>query len=132
MALVSQLHLMRLGGPDRDRYESISKDEWRAAVEATPGVRLAGSGERAPNLKTGTAAPLWKQIPCDAEVAVISTGEEPTWTPVFSWQDSGSLIINRVFDPTDPDDPRTAALFALAETLQACVTDDKGQVLDPA
>ena len=129
MPLVSQLHLMRLGGPDRKRYEPIAKDEWIAAVEATQGVRLMQGGERAPNLKTGTAAPLWKQLPCDAEVAVIGAGDTPTWVPVFSWQDSGSLVINRVFDPADRSDPRTQALFALAEALEACVADERGQLI---
>ena len=127
--MVSQLHLMRLGGPENNRYEPISKDEWRAAVEATDGVRLVQGGALAPNLKTGTSTALWKQIPCDAEVAVIGTGDEPTWLPLFSWQDSGSAIINRVFEPTDPSDPRTVALFALADALGACVADDKGQLL---
>ena len=131
MAMVSQLHLMRLGGPDNNRYEPISKDEWRAAVEATDGVRLVQGGARAPNLKTGTATALWKQIPCDAEVAVIGTGEGPTWIPLFSWQDSGSAIINRVFDTSDPEDPRTAALFALAQALHASVADESGALLTP-
>ena len=130
MSMVSQLHLMRLGGPDNNRYEPISKDEWRAAVEATDGVRLVQGGARAPNLKTGTSAALWKQIPCDAEVAVIGTGDAPTWVPMFSWQDSGSAIINRVFDPADTGDPRTVALFALADALSARIADDRGQVLD--
>lgn len=131
MDLVSQLYLMRLGGPNGDRYEPIEQDAWRAAVQATPGIRIVDGGVRAPNLKTGEAAALWRQIPCDVEVAVIGTGDEPSWIPVFSWQDSGSATINRVFDPTDPGDPRTQALFALAEALSALVTDDRGQVLKP-
>ena len=129
MSMVSQLHLMRLGGPQNNRYEPISKEEWRSAVEATEGIRIAQGGAVAPNLKTGTATALWKQIPCDAEIAVIGTGDEPTWIPLFSWQDSGSAIINRVFDPSDPKDPRTRALFALASALSACVTDERGEVL---
>jgi len=129
VSMVSQLHLMRLGGPQKNRFEPISKEEWRSAVDATDGIRLAQGGAVAPNLKTGTASALWKQIPCDAEVAVIGGGDEPTWIPLFSWQDSGSAIINRVFDPSDPEDPRTAALFALAEALDASVADDKGQLL---
>ena len=131
MTLVSQLHLMRLAGPDRNRYEPIGKDEWRSAIESTSGVRIVQGGERAPNLKTGTSASLWRQLPCDAEVAVIGAeSDDPAWVPLFSWQDSGSAIINRVCDPTDPTDPRTIALFALATTLGACVADDKGEVLD--
>jgi len=130
MDLVGQLFVMRLG-PERNRYEPIAKDAWCAAIEATDGVRLVSGGERAPNLRTGGATSLWKQIPCDAEVAVIGTDGEPTWIPLFSWQDSGSALINRVFDPTDPEDPRTQALFAVAKALDACVTDDQGQVLDP-
>lgn len=129
MSLVPQLHLMRLGGPENNRYEAIAKDEWRHAVEQTKGVRLVRGGALAPNLKTGTATNLYKQIPCDAEVAVIGSGDEPTWIPLFSWQDSGSAIINLVFDPTDPDDPRTVALFALADALGAKVADDKGTLL---
>jgi hypothetical protein len=126
MALVSQLHLMRLVD---SRYEPIDKGAWREAIEATPGVRLVQGGEMAPNLRTGGSASLWQQIPCDAEVAVLATGDEPTWLPLFSWQDSGSAIVNRVFDPTDGEDPRTQALFAVAEALGASVTDDTGQVL---
>ena len=131
MELVAQLFLMRLGGPNRDRYEPIDKDAWRAAIEATPGVRIAEGTERAPNLKTGGATGLWKQIPCDAEIAVIGGGDAPTWVPLFSWQDSGSVVINRVFDPEDGADPRTVALFAVAEAIGAFVTDERGQVLDP-
>jgi hypothetical protein len=131
MTLVSQLHLMRLGGPDRNRYEPISKAEWRAAVEATSGVRITQGGERAPNLKTGTVASLWRQLPCDAEVALLGAGGDPTWVPLFSWQDSGSAIINRVFDPTDSSDPITVALFTLAEALDASIADDAGEVLTP-
>jgi len=131
MDLVTQLFLMRLEGPNRDRYEPIDKDAWRDAVEATSGVRITEGDERAPNLKTGGTTNLWKQIPCDAEVAVIGTGDAPTWIPLFSWQDSGSVVINRVFDPTDAQDPRTIALFAVAEAVGACVTDERGQVLDP-
>ena len=131
MDLVSQLFLMCLGGPNQDRYEPIDKDTWRAAIEATPGLRIVDGGERAPNLKTGGTASLWMQLSCDAEIAVIGPGDEPTWVPLFSWQDSGSVVINRVFDPSDADDPRTVALFAVAEAVSARVTDEKGQVLAP-
>ena len=126
MSLVSQLHLMRLVD---QRYVPIDKGEWRAAIEATQGVRLVDGGELAPNLKTGGSTSLWKQIPADAEVAVIGTGDAPTWIPLFSWQDSGSAIINRVFDPTDAEDPRTQALFAVAKALGASVTDESGAIL---
>lgn len=131
MDLVSQLFVIRLGGPTRSQYEPIDKDAWRAAIEATDGVRIVSGGRLAPNLRTGEAKALWKQIPCDAEVAVIGAGDEPTWIPLFSWQESGSAIVNRVFDPTDGADPRTRALFAVARALDACVTDGQGKVLDP-
>ena len=131
MSLIPQLHLIRLGGPDNTRYEPISREEWRQAIEDTQGVRLVQGGALAPNLKTGTATNLWKQIPCDAEVAVIGTGGTPTWIPLFSWQDSGSAVINQVFDPSDPEDPRTAALFAVAQAVGARVADDKGALLEP-
>ncbi len=131
MELIGQLHLLRLGDPEAQRFEPITEAEWCHALDTTAGVRQITSGDLAPNLRTGGAVQLWKQGTRDAEVAVIGPGDEPTWIPVFSWQASGSVVINRVFDSSDATDPRTQALFTLAATLSASVVDDRGETLSP-
>lgn len=128
MERVSQLHLIRLGGSDGFGYVPIQENEWRAAVELTPGVRIAADGVLAPNLKTGDATTLRHQQPCVGEVS-ISESQSDAWEPLFSWQASGSVVANHSFDTADPTCPRTQALFSLAEALQAAVVDDTGQHL---
>ena len=131
MERVSQLHLIRLGGSDGFGYVPITEHEWRAAVELTPGVRIAAEGVLAPNLKTGDATVLRHQQPCVGEVEVDARTEasREQWEPLFCWQASGSVVLNRTFDTADASCPRTRALFSLATQLHAAVVDDTGQHL---
>ena len=128
MTRAPQVHILRLVGPDGDRFEPIAEDAWLAALAATDGVRPSPTGLAVPNPITGRPEPLWQARHRDGDVDM---GPEGGWTPVLAWKPSGSISMTLDFDLTDASDPRTWALFELAARLGAAVVGDAGEPLQP-
>lgn len=119
-----ELQIMRLGGPGGFTFQPLVLEAWIAAVDTTPGVRLAPEGAAVPNARTGEIVRLWRydKDRADAEVQLA----DGVWKPVFRWHTSGWVALPLDFDATDAAAPETAALFALAEVLGASVVDGQG------
>ncbi len=121
-----QVHIEREG-------DSISEAEWRQAVEAVEGVRMASGGRRvARNPMTGQGISMPGPVG-DAELYFPEDcaydGLQGRWLPIFQYSSQG-VSINAAFDWEDPDDPVRSAIQALAERLGASVVGDDGETYD--
>lgn len=124
-----ELHITRTGGRMGAERRLIPFDEWRAAVEATPGVRLfTGDSHRTTNPKTGQLIAI-RANPGDAEVLFPSPGP-PSWRFVFRWSYGRVGFRLRADRPGTPDDPVWMAAVALATRLGAAIEGDEGEVHD--
>lgn len=118
-----ELHL------ERTSREPITLAEWRAAVEATPNVRMAEVTFRSiTNPKTGEVITMGSREG-DAEVFLPDIKK---WRPVFRWRkDSATFAL-----PFDPAEQPTHALWlaatALASHLGGAICGDEGESYDPA
>ena len=113
------LHLER-----KDRKISLS--EWRAAVEATDGVRLHNADTHsATNPKTGENITV-RAKGGDAEVFFPDSGR---WHWVFLWSSSKAVFAAR-FVPSETSDPAWRAAVALAKRLGATIRGDQGEMYD--
>jgi hypothetical protein len=103
----------------------IPSSEWRAAIEATEGVRLfAAAAHTITNPKTGELVSIGARDG-DAEVLFLA-GE---WVSVFRWRD-GSAVFTTRFDPTETTHPAWRAAVALATRLGAVIRGDAGELYD--
>jgi hypothetical protein len=113
------LHIERVNKP-------IALSEWRAAVEATEGVRLfAAPAHTITNPKTREVISIGAREG-DAEVFFPDSGE---WHPVFYWRGDSAVFPAR-FDPTETSHPTWVAAVALATRLGAAIRGDEGEVYD--
>lgn len=103
----------------------IALSEWRAAIEATEGVRLfAATAHTITNPKTGEVISIGAREG-DAEV-LFPDGE---WISVFRWRGKSAAFTAR-FDPTETSHPAWRAAVALATHLGAEIRGDEGEAYD--
>lgn len=114
------LHLERPG------ENPIGMSEWRAAIEATEGVRLfAAATHDITNPNTGEVI-SFKAREGDAEVFFSDTSQ---WHSVFRWRGESAVFAAR-FSPTQTSHPVWRAAVALATRLGAVVRGDEGEIYD--
>lgn len=121
-----EFHLARRGGG------RISEAEWRAALEATPGVRISGGAPMVgTNPATGEEIRV-KSNPLDGEFQ-FPRGREwggmaGQWVPIFRFRErTGRVSFEAAFDPEDPRDPVRKAVSELAKRLGAEMVGDEGE-----
>ncbi len=103
----------------------IDQGKWRAAVEATPNVRIIEADRvRGEEADTGI------------RVSVMTTGETAEvnfgamgWTPTFFWKE-GKIRFNGPSDLDDEQDPIRRTAAALAERLRAQIVGEEGETFD--
>lgn len=111
---------------ERADESPIALNEWRAAVEATEGVRLfAAAAHTITNPKTGELISIGAREG-DTEVLFPDTGE---WHSVFRWRGESAVVAAR-FDPTETSHPAWRAAVGLATRLGAVIRGDEGEVYD--
>jgi hypothetical protein len=104
----------------------IALSEWRAAVEATEGVRLfAAAAHTSTNPKTGEVISIGAREG-DTEVLFPDTGE---WSSVFRGRGKSAAFTAR-FDPTETSHPAWRAAVALATHLRGVIRGDDREVYD--
>jgi hypothetical protein len=105
-----------------ERRPAITLAEWKMAVRATAGVRLAHSKASATNPKTNEVIEIGG-VEGDAEIEI-----EGKWYP---WRAKGSVV----FRPGAPDKNLKSAVRqaarSIAERLSAQLVDDNGQQWAP-
>ena len=98
----------------------IALSDWRAAVEATEGVRLfAAAAHTITNPKTGEVISIGAREG-DTEV-LFPDGE---WVSVFRGRGESAVFAAR-FDPTETSHPAWRAAVALATGLGAVIRGDE-------
>ena len=120
-----ELHIERLGKDKHDEAIPIPLEDWKAAVAATPGVRLCTPGVRKLTTPDGASINIPVQ---DGDLEVSFPGEQ-TWQAVFRWH-NGAASFNARFDPGDRSHPVWAAAVALASHLRAAIRGDDGERYD--
>jgi hypothetical protein len=122
------LHIERPADDPDAQPIPIPLEEWRAAIAATPGVRLFAAAE---HTWTNPASGQVISIPAhdgDAEVFFPADGQ---WRSVFRWSsDGGSASFAARFDPGDLAHPVWAAAVALASRLGATNQGGDGEIYD--
>lgn len=104
----------------------IELSEWRAAVEATEGVRLfAAAIHTMTNPKTGQVISIGAHEG-DTAAFFPDTGE---WHPVFYWRGKSAVFAAR-FEPSETSHPAWRAAVALAVCLNAVIRGDGGEIYD--
>jgi hypothetical protein len=103
----------------------IALSDWRAAVEATEGVRLfAAAAHTITNPKTGEVISIGAR---EGDTEVLFPDCE--WVSVFRWRGESAVFAAR-FDPTETSHPAWRAAVALATSLGAVIRGDEGEVYD--
>ena len=120
-----ELHIERLGKDKHGEATPIPLEEWKAAVSATPGVRLCAPGVRTLTLPNGASL----NMPIRDGDAEVSFPDEQAWEAVFRWQ-AGAASFNARFDPGDSSHPVWTAAVALASRLGAAIRGDDGESYD--
>jgi hypothetical protein len=111
---------------ERADESPIALSEWRAAVEATEGVRLFAAAEHTiTNPKTGEVISIGARDG-DTEVFIPDLGE---WHFVFRWCGESAAFTVR-FDPAETPHPAWRPAVALATRLGAVIRGDEGEVYD--
>ena len=116
------LHIERIPKNKRAKAIPIPLGEWKAAVAATPGVRLCAPGLRRMTFPGGAALNVPIQ---DGDLEVFFPGEE-NWQSVFNWS-KGAASFKVQFDPGDASHPVWAAAVDLASRLGAAIRGDDGE-----
>jgi hypothetical protein len=120
------LHIERPATTPDSEPEAISLEEWKAAVSATPGVRLVEApAHTAINPQTGEVISIGARDG-DAEVFFADDRE---WRFVFRWGRRSARFAAR-FELGDTLDPIWVAAVALASRLGAVIRGDEGEVYD--
>lgn len=113
-----QLHIQRRKG-------QIDESTWRAAVDATPGVRIIEVDRvRGREADTGIMA----SMVIGAATAEVNFGAMG-WTPTFFWT-AGRIRFNPPSDPDDERDPVRRTAAALAQRLRAQIVGEDGEIYD--
>ncbi len=101
---------------------AITLDNWKAAVQSAPDVRIVSADLEATNPKTGETINLGNPGG-DAELRDPASGE---WRRVFFWSVSGriSFSADDAFENRESQIRRTA--HSLANSLKAIVKDEYG------
>ena len=109
----------------RTEQQPIALSEWRAAVDATEGVRLFTAAAHTITNRLGEVIRVGARDG-DAEVFFPDAGE---WHPVFRWRGTSAVFSAR-FDPTEISHPVWRAAVALATRLRASIRGDDGETYD--
>lgn len=118
------LHLRR-GDPESPGERlPISLDEWLAAAQATPGVRLSSKAEH--RLGPPGHELVLRAREGDAELRA----ENGEFFPAFRWSEGAITFSSRCVDSFDRSDPGWAAAVALAHQLDAEIVGDEGERYD--
>jgi hypothetical protein len=113
-----ELHIQRRKG-------RIDEPKWRAAVDATPDVRIIEADRvRGREASTGIMASMVIGA-ATAEVKFGAMG----WTPTFFWTD-GRIRFNAPSDADDEQDPVRRTAAALAQRLRAQIVGEDGETYD--
>jgi hypothetical protein len=121
------LHIERIETNPGCNPAPLSVEEWREAVAATEGIRLAGPGQVTfanPKTKEGITFPKREN---DVEVFFP---RDQQWYLAFCWHDQSASFAARSL-PDDPSDPVWVAALALAHRLGAAVRGDEGEYYFP-
>jgi hypothetical protein len=118
------LHIERSN--DRSNSASITLQEWRAAIDATDGVRLfAAFVHTIKNPKTGAVI----TVPARDGDAEVFFPDENEWRLIFRWNGDHADFAARC-KPGDFLDPIWRAAAGLATCLQASIRGDDGESYD--
>jgi len=118
-AMAYELHIERLTESKPGKAIPIPLDEWKAAVAATPGVRLC-TAEFLPLTMPGGAT---LNIPLEDGATEVSFPDTQEWQAVFRWH-KGTVSFR------DTSHPVWTAAVALASRLQAAIRGDDGEAYD--
>ena len=104
----------------------IALSEWCAAVQQTPGVRMANGDYEIANPKTGETIRL-RNAGGDAEVFFSVEGN---WLRVFRWSPPGDVSFSAPRDFDLPSCGIRCLAAELARALGASLIGDEGEVYD--
>jgi hypothetical protein len=117
--------ILRGSGPAP--WRPIPLEEWRAAVTATPGVRLyTAEFHTLTNPTTNQVLLRYKVKDGDTEVFFPTEGQ---WHPAIRWF-KGVASFNARLEPGDASHPVWAAAVSLAARLNAVIQGDEGEIYD--
>lgn len=128
-----EFHILREGHYERVAGSAITEEEWAAAVQSVPGLRLSDSAPiTGANPRTGATISIARR-PSDVELFFPEDNRYPEisgkWIPTFRYA-RGSASFKPPVDIEDPDDPVRIAAAALAHALGARIEGDEGEVYD--
>jgi hypothetical protein len=122
------IHIQR-GNENGESYDDdgsivnpISLSEWKAAVEKTPGVRLASGDWVIVNPHTGATI----RVPNKGGDAEVYFPIESEWIRVYSWS-GGAIEFRGLPSFEHSDDPLRIATYLLATALDARIVGDDGE-----
>jgi hypothetical protein len=116
--------ILRGSGPAP--WRTIPLEEWRAAVAATPGVRLHAAEFHTLTNPTTNQVLRFKVNDGDTEVFFPVEGQ---WHPAIRWS-KGMASFNARLEPGDASHPVWAAAVSLAARLNAVIQGDDGEIYD--
>jgi hypothetical protein len=119
------LHIERLPESKHGKGIAIPLEEWKAAVAATPGVRLCAPGFQTLTAPSGATLNIPVQ---DGDTAVLFPDTQK-WQAVFRWH-KNTVSFNARFEPGDTSHPVWLAAVALAKHLGAAIRGDDGERYD--
>jgi len=117
-----ELHIERPPFNKQGEATPIPLAEWKAAVLATPGVRLCTPGIRIVTYPHGATM----NVPIQDGDLEVYFSDDQAWQPVFHWH-NGAASVNARFDPGDTSHPVWLAAVALARRLGAAIRGDDGE-----
>jgi hypothetical protein len=121
-----ELHIERLSASDPNTVEEIALARWKDAVAGTEGVR-----HRPPGLFSVTNPTTGEvlSIPTEDGDAEVYFPREDKWHLVFRWRRGSASFKARPY-VGDLSHPAWAAAVSLAETVDAVIRGDEGEVYD--
>lgn len=125
--LGAEIHIARLKQAPQSNWDwdSISLEEWRAALRNTPGIRPKSEDKTARNPATGNEV----KIRANPDVAEVYDSDSDTWTPLISWED-GSAYFYPPPDEAFLSSPMMTSIVTLSSILEAVLLDDRtGEIL---
>src|SRR3954451_18905137 len=105
------LHIERAGDDPDFEARAIPLQEWRAAVQATKGVRLfATQAHTATNPQTGEII----SVRANADDVEVYFADDDRWHAAIYWHKSSAAIPARQLQPGDTSNPVWVAAVDLA------------------
>lgn len=106
-----------------ERDQSPTIDEWQAAVEMHPLLRIGSADSAASNQKTGEVIVV-RSVEGDASIEL-----DGRWISVFRWRKGRVTFSARAIESAG--DPVSKVAFELAKSLSAVVRGEEGETYHP-